>query len=99
MATLAYVLLPLSGIAAFLGGGSVRTRMHGLQAIVFGTVWPLALYGASEISPGATKAVFLVGALIWGVFLIGTLLGRDPMIPGLRGPLMRAAADPLNEAG
>ena len=99
MATLAYLLLPLSGIAAFLGGGSVRTRMHGLQAIVFGTLWPLGLYGASEISPGATKVVFAVGAVIWAVFLVGTLVGRDPMIPGLRGVLERAAADPLNEAG
>ena len=99
MATLAYLLLPLSGIAAFLGGGSVRTRMHGLQAILFGTLWPLALYGASEISAGATKVVFVVGALIWLVFLVGTLIGRDPMIPGMRKMLERAAADPLNEAG
>jgi hypothetical protein len=99
MATLAYVLLPLSGIAAFLGGGSVRTRMHGLQAIAFGTAWPLALYGASEISAGATKAVFALGASIWAIFLVGTLLGRDPVVPGLRGVLIRAAADPLNEVG
>ena len=99
MTTLAYVLLPLSGIAAFLAGGSVRTRVHGLQAILFGTLWPLALYGASELSAGATKVVFAVGALIWGIFLVGTLIGRDPMIPGLRGVLTRAASDPLNEAG
>jgi hypothetical protein len=99
MATLAYVLLPLSGIAAFLGGGSVRTRMHGLQAILFGTVWPLGLYGASAISAAITKLVFAVGALIWAVLLVGTLAGRDPIIPGLRGLLERAAADPLNETG
>jgi hypothetical protein len=99
MATLAYVLLPLSGIAAYLGGGSVRTRMHGLQAIVFGTVWPLALYGASALSAGATKVVFAAGALIWAVLLIGTLVGRDPIAPGLRGVLRRVAADPLNETG
>jgi hypothetical protein len=97
MATLAYLLLPLSGIAAFLGGGTVRTRMHGLQAIGFGTLWPLALYGASEISPEATKIVFFVGALVWAVFLVGTLIGRDPFIPGLKRVLERAASDPLNE--
>jgi hypothetical protein len=73
--------------------------MHGLQSILFGTVWPLALYGASEISPGVTKVVFAAGALVWAIFLIGTLVGRDPIVPGLRGTIERAAADPLNESG
>jgi hypothetical protein len=99
MATLAYVLLPLSGIAAFLGGGSVRTRLHGLQAILFGTVWPLGLYGASSISSTMTKLVFAAGVLIWAVLLVGTLAGRDPIIPGLRGVLRRGAAGPLNSEG
>jgi len=99
MATLAYVLLPLSGIAAFLSGGSVRTRTHGLQAILFGTVWPLGLYGASAVSAAMTKLVFAAGALIWAVLLVGTLAGRDPIIPGLRGVLRRAATDPLNSEG
>ena len=97
MATFAYVLLPLSGIAAYLGGATPRVRRHGLQAILFGTAWPLALYGASSISPGATKVVFAIGALIWLVFLVGTAIGRDPTIPLLGGALERAATDPLKE--
>jgi hypothetical protein len=99
MATFAYLLLPLSGIVAYLDGGSVRARMHGLQAILFGTAWPLALYAASALSSGATKIVFGVGAVAWMIFLVGTLVGRDPVIPGLRGALERAAADPLKEPG
>ncbi|MGH2755455.1 MAG: hypothetical protein ACRDLB_13630 [Actinomycetota bacterium] len=96
MATLAYLLLPLSGIAAYLGGGTARIRFHGLQAIVFGTVWPLALYGGSAISTAITKVVFVAGAVLWVVFLAGTVVGRDPRIPVLGPMLERAARDALS---
>ena len=99
MATLAYLLLPLSGIAAHLGGGTARIRFHGLQAICFGTVWALALYGGSAISTAVTKIVFVAGAVLWVLFLVGTLIGRDPRIPML-GPLLeRAAEDALKGSG
>ena len=92
MAALAYVLLPLSGVIAFLVGGSARIRFHGLQAIAVGTVWAVAAYAASWIAPLATVAVFGVGAVVWFVLVVSTLLGRDLRLPGA-GPLKRLAED------
>lgn len=95
MAAISYVLLPITGLVALALGNTPRTRFHGLQAIVFGTVWAAALYAASALSPGVTKVVFAAGAAGW-VFLIGsTALGRDPKLPGVAGVLHRAAADDL----
>ena len=104
VAALAYLFLPITGLVAVLGGSSQRARFHGLQAIVLGLVWPVALYGAALLSPGVTQVVFVVGALAWLGFLIATLVGADPRIPLLAGPLERAAggdlrAEPRNTSG
>lgn len=82
MAALAYVLLPLSGVIAFLIGPSVRIRFHGLQAIAVGAVWAVAAYVASWIAPLVTVAVFLTGAALWLILLISSLVGRDIRLPG-----------------
>ncbi len=81
VAALAYVLLPVTGAFAFLLSGSVRTRSHGLQAIVLGTVWPLLLFGASALTAVLTWVVAVVGALAWLAFLVLTAIGRDPKLP------------------
>ena len=91
MPALAYVLLPLSGTIAFLLGGSRRMRFPGLQSIALGAVWAVAAYAASWISPRLTQGVFVVGSLVWLGVIVGTLLGRDPRIPG-SAILERAAA-------
>ena len=72
---------------------SPRARFHGAQAIVVGLVWGAALYGASLASPAVTRAVWGIGALVWLVLLVGTALGKDPVVPGLRGLLEAAATD------
>ena len=90
MAALAYVLLPLSGLVAFVLARSARIRFHGAQAIVVGLAWGLALYGASALSSSITRVVWGLGALVWFVLLVGTALGRDPAVPGLRGVLETA---------
>jgi uncharacterized membrane protein len=94
MAALAYVLLPLSGLIAYVLGSSPRVRLHGLQAIVFGAAWPAALFVASWISELATQVVFGLGALTWIALFVLTAAGRDPGLPGLRGLLERAAVAP-----
>ena len=81
MAALAYVLLPISGIAAFSLGSTVRVRAHGLQAIFLGLVWPLALYAGSFVGAFSTQAVFAGGAAAGVILLGGAALGRDPRIP------------------
>lgn len=91
MAALAYVLLPVSGLVAYVRGSTVRVRAHGLQAIVFGATWPAALYAAAAASPGVTQAVLVVGAALWVVLVVGSAAGRDPFVPGLRRVLWAAA--------
>lgn len=91
MAALAYVLLPVSGLVAYVKGSSERVRAHGLQAIALGVAWPAALYAASAASPGVTQATFAAGAALWLALLVGTAAGRDPFVPGL-GRALRAAA-------
>jgi uncharacterized membrane protein len=91
VAALAYVLLPVTGLIAYVKGSRVRTRLHGLQAIVLGLVWPAALYAASTVSPGGTQLVFVVGAVVWLFLVVAVALGRDPVLPGL-GRLLRWAA-------
>lgn len=93
MAALAYLLLPLSGTVAFLTGGSARSRFHGLQAIVFGSGWAVALYAASAIAASVTTIVALVGATIWLFLGLATAVGRDPQIP-LLAPLLWKVALP-----
>ena len=91
MAALAYLLLPLTGLFAYLKGSSARVRFHGLQAVTIGLVWPVALYAASVLSARVTQAVFLMGAVVWLGFLVGTLVGRDPRLPGVSRSLVRWA--------
>ena len=93
MAALAYLVLPISGLLAVALGSQTRTRFHGMQAIVVGLLWALGLYGASALSPDATKVVFVVGALTWLLLMGATAVGRDPKLPGLGSVLQRAASD------
>ena len=92
MAFLAYLLPPASGLLVYLRTSSRRARFHGLQAVVFGVVWPAALYLGSWVTPGATQVVFALGAALWIVLLVSTALGFDPSAPGARRLLERAAA-------
>ena len=100
MAALAYLLLPVSGLFAYLKGASQRTRFHGLQAISLGLAWPLALYACTYAGPGATQIAWAVGALVWIGLLVATAFGANPRVPGLGGALWRAAAlDPRAREG
>lgn len=91
MAALSYLLLPVSGLIAFLTAADARVRFHGSQAIALGLVWPLALYGGSLISATVTQVVFALGVVVWASFAVGALVGRDPVLPGLAGILSGAA--------
>jgi uncharacterized membrane protein len=81
MAALAYLCLPVSGLAAYLLSERPRVRMHGLQAIALGLLWPAAVYAGSAISPGAAQITFGVGMVAWITFFVGTALGKDPHLP------------------
>ena len=61
-----------------------RARFHGLQAVVFGFLWPAAIYVGSLAGPTGTRVVFALGALVWIALLGMTALGRDPRLPGGR---------------
>ena len=91
MAAFAYVLPPVTGLIAYLSARDERGRMHGLQAITIGVVWPVLLYAAALGPPVAVQAIFVAGALVWLGFLVLALFGRDPVIP-LIGKKLRAAA-------
>ena len=92
MAALAYALLPVSGLIAFLTAADARVRFHGLQAIALGLVWPLLLYAAAATSERITQMVFLIGLVVWLGYLVGTLLGKDPRLPGVSAALARTAS-------
>lgn len=95
MPGLAYIALPLSGLIAYLLGSDERARFHGLQAIVLGLLWPLALYAASAASPLATGIAFALGAAVWVSFMVLTAAGRDPRLPVVgRGLRRLATTDP-----
>ena len=83
MAALSYLLLPISGSIAFFGGKSERVRRHGLQAILFGALWPGALFLCSAISPGATQVAAAIGGLVWLALVLSTAWGTDLWFPGL----------------
>ena len=91
MVALTYVLLPITGIAAYMLGSTPRIRTHGLQAIALGLLWPAALFGASLISPRVTQAAFVAGALAWLALVVVAALGRDPRLPLVGSWLARAA--------
>lgn len=83
MAALAYALLPVSGLIAFLTAADARVRFHGLQAIALGLIWAVALYAAAVVSALVTQLVFAAGMIVWLGFLLATWGGRDPKLPGL----------------
>jgi uncharacterized membrane protein len=93
MAALAYIFPPLSGLIAYLRSSSERVRFHGLQAVLLGLVWPAALYVCSWISATATQIAFAVMAVLWLIALVGTAVGRNPGLPGLRRVLASAASE------
>jgi uncharacterized membrane protein len=91
MAALAYLFLPITGLIAYFAGRTARVRMHGLQAVVLGIVWPAALYGCSEVSVGAAQAAWAAGGVVWLALMIPAAFGKDVRIPGLGRTLERAA--------
>jgi uncharacterized membrane protein len=93
VAALAYIFPPISGLIAYLRGRTERVRFHGLQAVLLGLLWPAALYVCSWFTPGATQVAFAVMGVLWLIALVGTALGRNPGLPGLRGVLATAAAE------
>ncbi len=94
MAALAYLLLPVTGLAAYLLSNSPRMRMHGLQATRVGAAWPAAIYAGSAVSAAGARIAFAAGALTWIALLVGTALGKDPRLPVIGRHLERAAAEP-----
>lgn len=93
MAWIAYLLLPVTGLLAYLKGRDARTRFHGLQAVVYGFLWPAVLFGATYISAAVTQILFGLGGLLWLALLVTTMLGRDLKLPFISGFLSRAAAE------
>ncbi len=91
MAALAYLLPPLSGLLVYSMGRDQRARFHGLQAVVFGFLWPAAIYVGSLAGPTGTRVAFALGALVWIALLGMTALGRDPRLPG--GRSLRSLSD------
>ena len=90
MAAAAYLLLPISGLLAFLLGSSGRVRAHGLQAIVIGFAWPLLLVVASAVAAVVTQIVAVGGLVVWLLFMVLAGLGRDPRLPGIGHLLFEA---------
>lgn len=93
MAALAYVLLPVTGLVAYLTGRDRRIRAHGLQAIVIGLLWPSSLYVAALGPAVAVQAAFGLWAVVWLAFLGATALGRDPKLPFVGARLFVLAAE------
>jgi uncharacterized membrane protein len=91
MAWLAYLLPPVSGFIAYSTGRSARTRFHGLQAVWIGFIFPLALYAGSWLTPSVTRIVLVLEILVWLGLVLGSAIGRDPMLPFV-GPLSKRAA-------
>jgi uncharacterized membrane protein len=97
MAALAYLLPPVSGLAAYLLGSSPRMRRHGLQAVLLGVAWPALLYAGAAVSPGATQVVAGLEVAVWGAFIVGAAAGRDPRWPVLGEWFERLAAESPRE--
>ena len=98
MAALAYLLLPVTGLLAYLTGRDRRTRAHGLQAISIGLLWPVCLYVAALGPAVAVQVVFVIFTLVWLAFLLLTLLGRDPWLP-IVGRKLAALAEEGTKGG
>lgn len=86
-----YLLPPLTGFLAYLRGGDESARFHSLQAVAFGTVLPLVLYGASWVSALATRVAAAAGFALWLVLIVAAARGKTLSLP-LIGPLARRAA-------
>jgi uncharacterized membrane protein len=97
MSALAYLIPPITGLFAYLKGSSPRVRLHGLQSVALGILWPSALYVGSWISPTATRVAFIVFAALWMVLIAAAAFGFDPVVPGTRGVLSRATESPPGE--
>ncbi|HVF52227.1 MAG TPA: hypothetical protein VNC78_01335 [Actinomycetota bacterium] len=91
MSVLAYLLSPVSGLVVFLVARSPRARFHGLQSVIVGTLWPLALYLGAYISPRVTQIVAAVVVATWVALVSGAATGRDPHVPWLGRNLARIA--------
>jgi uncharacterized membrane protein len=92
MAALAYLLLPVTGLLAYFNSASARVRFHGLQAVLLGLLWPLAIYGFSALSASAGLVAWAGGAVVWLVLMLSAAAGRDLGIP-LVGRYLRRAAE------
>jgi hypothetical protein len=77
---------------AFSRGPDARTKAHGFQAIVLGTIWPICLYVGSAITPGATQIIFVMFAFIWIGAILLTASGRGVVVPGLQERIARSEA-------
>lgn len=91
MAALAYLLLPISGMAAYFLSTTDRGQFHGAQAVALGFVWPVALYVSSFIAPVATQVVFALGMIAWIGLIVTAAVGKDVRLP-LIGDLCARAA-------
>jgi hypothetical protein len=81
-------------LIAYIKGGTPRTRLHGLQSVIFGVVWPACLFVASWIDAVVTRAVFVAFGVVWLALLLTTAVGADPPFPGARR-LARIAQEAL----
>ena len=87
MRALAYLLPPISGMAAYLASTDARTQAHGVQAVVLGGAWPLGLWLASAVSAMATRVVFVGFLALWVAMLVTAALGRDVMIGWIKSAI------------
>ncbi|MDP9225017.1 MAG: hypothetical protein M3P18_14455 [Actinomycetota bacterium] len=92
MPALAYVLLPVSGIIAYVKGTTAEVRWHGLQAVVLGAVWPVLLYASTWIDPVVTQVLFGIGLLTWLVLMAGAAFDRGIRLPVV-GAWLHAVAE------
>lgn len=90
MAVLAYLLPPISGLLAYLKGGTDAVRFHGLQSVLLGVLWPALLFGCSEVSPTATRVAAAVGAGSWIMLAVVAGAGGRPVIASVANRIERA---------
>ncbi len=93
MAWMAYLLLPITGLVAYLKGATARVRFHGLQAIVYGFVWPASSILVAYLSGAGARVVFSLGGVVWLGLMVATSIGRDPKLPVVAGFLDRVAQE------
>ncbi|MFN2388721.1 MAG: hypothetical protein ABR575_03825 [Actinomycetota bacterium] len=89
MPALAYLLPPLSGAVAYFAGPDPVMRFHGLQSVVLGTLWPVLLYLAAAVGPGATQLAFVAGAGAWLVLASAAARRKEIGPPGVTALLRR----------